>query len=91
LQKSRIHRASNGVNSGVTAAMREEALHRAWPFVVRVALAASLLAAALGAALYRFAGVSSTPIVVGTAVVGLATGMSLPAARPSWMRRTPTP
>jgi hypothetical protein len=74
----------------VTTALREEARHQAWPFVVRVALAASLVVAALGAALYR-AGLSSTPIVIGTAVVGLTIGMSLPAARPSWMRRTPTP
>jgi hypothetical protein len=87
LHNSRIHRAWNGVNSGVTTALRDEALHRAWPFVVRVALATSLLGAALGATLYRFAGLSATPIVIGTAVVGLAVGMCLPAARPSWLRR----
>jgi hypothetical protein len=90
LQNSRIHRASADVNSSVTTAMRDEALHRAWPLVVRVAMVASLLAAALGAALYRFAGVSGTPIVLGTALVGLAIGLRLPAARParpSWLRR----
>jgi predicted membrane-bound spermidine synthase len=90
LQKSRIHRASTGVNSGVTTAMRDEALYRAWPLVVRVALVTSLLAAALGAALYRFAGVSATPIVLATAVVGLLIGVRLPAARPSWPRRSPS-
>jgi hypothetical protein len=63
--------------------MRDEALHRAWPLVVRVAVVASLLAVALGATLYRFAGVSATPIVLATVVVGLVIGLRLPAARPS--------
>jgi hypothetical protein len=67
--------------------MRDEALHRAWPLVVRVAAAASLLAAALGAALYRFVGVSPAPILVGTAVIGLAIGLRLPAARPVRLSR----
>jgi hypothetical protein len=70
--------------------MRNEALHRAWPLVVRVAMVASALAAALGAALYRFAGVSPTPIVLATALLGLFIGLRLPAARPSppsWLRR----
>jgi small-conductance mechanosensitive channel len=58
------------------------AVHGAWPLVVRVAVATSLLAAALGAALYRFAGVSPTAIVAATAIVGLAIGWSLPPARP---------
>jgi len=70
--------------------MRDEALHRAWPLVVRVAMVASLLAAALGAALYRFAGVSATPILAATALVGLVIGLRLPAARPSWARRSPS-
>jgi hypothetical protein len=64
------------------AATPEDTMHRAWSLVVRVAMVGSLLAAALGAALYRFAGVSPTPIVIATAVVGLAVGMSLPPARP---------
>jgi len=63
--------------------MRDEALHRAWPLVFRVAVVASLLAVALGATLYRFAGVSATPIVLATVVVGLVIGLRLPAARPS--------
>jgi hypothetical protein len=67
--------------------MRDEALHRAWPLVVRVATAASLLAAALGAALYRFVGVSPTPIIAGTVLVGLSLGLALPPARPSKVRR----
>ena len=67
--------------------MRNEALHRAWPLVVRVAAATSLLGAALGAALYRFAGVGATPIVVATSLVGLAVGLRLPAARPASLRR----
>ena len=47
--------------------MRDDAAHRAaWPLVVRVAMVGSLLAAALGAALYRFAGVSPAPIVIAT-------------------------
>jgi MFS superfamily sulfate permease-like transporter len=90
LPKTRIHRASTDINSGVTTAMREEVLHRAWPLVVRVAAVAGLLAAALGATLYRFAGVSATPIVAATALVGLVIGLRLPAARPSrpsWLRR----
>jgi len=67
--------------------MRDEAGQRAaWPLVVRVAMIGSLLAAALGAALYRFAGVSPMPIVMATAVIGLAVGLSLPPARPQ-MRR----
>jgi hypothetical protein len=71
----------------VTTATRDEALHRAWPFVVRVATVASLLAGALGAALYRFAGVGPMPIVAGTALGGLAIGLRLPAAQPAWLRR----
>jgi hypothetical protein len=63
--------------------MRDEPLHRAWPLVVRVAVVASLLAVALGATLYRFAGVSATPIVLATVLVGLVIGLRLPAARPS--------
>ena len=63
-----------------------EELERAWSLVVRVALATSLLAAALGGALYRFTDVSSTAIVVVTAVVGLAIGLSLPPARPTLRR-----
>jgi hypothetical protein len=70
----------------MTTAMRDEALHRAWPLVVRVAAAASLLAAALGAALYRFAGVSPGPILLGTVVLGLVIGLRLPAARPARLR-----
>ena len=70
--------------------MRDEALHRAWPLVVRVAMVSSLLAAALGAALYRFAGVSATLILAATALVGLVIGLRLPAARPSWARRSPS-
>jgi hypothetical protein len=71
-------------------AMRQEAMHRAaWPLVVRVAMMCSLLAAALGAALYRFAGVSPAPIVLATAVIGLAVGLSLPPARPQLHRLPP--
>jgi hypothetical protein len=71
----------------VTTATREEALHRAWPLVVRVAATASLLTAALGATLYRFAGVSAAPILIGTAVIGLVIGLRLPAARPAPLSR----
>jgi hypothetical protein len=70
----------------VTTATRDEALHRAWPLVVRVAAAASLLAAAMGAALYRFVGVSPTPILLATVVAGLGIGLRLPAARPVRLR-----
>jgi hypothetical protein len=62
--------------------MRDEAPRAAWPLVVRVATLASLLAAALGAALYRFAGVAPGPIVLATAVIGLLIGLTLPPARP---------
>ena len=62
--------------------MRDEAPRAAWPLVVRVAMLASLLAAALGAALYRFAGVAPAPIVLATAVIGLLIGLTLPPARP---------
>ena len=47
----------------------------------------SLLAAALGAALYRFAGVAPAPIVLATAVIGLVVGLTLPPARPELHRR----
>jgi len=67
--------------------MRDDAGQRAaWPFVVRVAMVGSLLAAALGAALYRFAGLSPTPIVLATAAIGLIVGCSLPPARPPLRR-----
>jgi hypothetical protein len=60
----------------------DEAMHDAWALVVRVAVAFSLLAAAAGAALYRFAGASPVAIVVVVAAVGAAVGSRLPAARP---------
>jgi hypothetical protein len=67
--------------------MRDDAVQRAtWSFVVRVAMVGSLLAAALGAALYRFAGLSPTPIVLATAAIGLIVGLSLPPARPQLRR-----
>jgi hypothetical protein len=63
--------------------MRDDAARpAAWTLVVRVAMVGSLLAAALGAALYRFAGIAPTPIVAATAVIGLAVGLALPPARP---------
>jgi hypothetical protein len=63
--------------------MRDEAAQRAaWSLVVRVAMVGSLLAAALGAALYRFANVSPVPIVVAVAAIGLVVGFRLPPARP---------
>jgi hypothetical protein len=62
--------------------MRDDAARGAWPLVVRVAMVGSLVAAALGAALYRFAGVAPAPIVVATAVIGLIVGLTLPPARP---------
>lgn len=73
-----------------TARQNDAVQRAAWPLVIRVAMASSLLAAALGAALYRFAGVSPTPIVVATAVIGLVIGFSLPAARPQ-LHRLPGP
>jgi hypothetical protein len=81
-------RAPIGVYSFVSAtAMRNEELQRAaWPLVVRVAMVTSLLAAAVGAALYRFAGVAPALIVAATAVIGLAIGLSLPPARPDMHR-----
>ncbi len=75
------------VNKGVTAATHPDAVERAWPLVVRVAMVASLLAACLGAGLYRFTGVGVTPILIGVGVVGLAIGLALPPARPAWLRR----
>jgi predicted membrane-bound spermidine synthase len=67
--------------------MRNDAAQRAaWPLVVRVAMVGSLLAAALGAALYRFAGMSATPIVTATAAIGLLVGLTLPPARPQLRR-----
>jgi hypothetical protein len=81
-------RAPIGVYWYVSAtAMPNEAVQRAaWPLVVRVAMVSSLLAAAVGGALYRFAGVAPVTIVVGTAVIGLAIGLSLPPARPELHR-----
>jgi uncharacterized membrane protein YczE len=60
---------------------------RAWTLAVRVAVASSLLMAALGAALARFAGVGTTPILALTAGIGLMVGLRLPAARPAILRR----
>jgi hypothetical protein len=69
--------------------MRDDAAQRAaWPLVIRVAMVGSLLAAALGAALYRFANVSPTPIVLAVAAIGLVVGFMLPPARPQ-LRRLP--
>jgi hypothetical protein len=68
--------------------MRDDAEQRAaWPLVVRVAMVGSLLAAALGGALYRFANVSPAPIVVAVAAIGLVVGFMLPPARPPLNRR----
>jgi hypothetical protein len=60
----------------------DDAVHEAWGLVMRVAVVVSLLAAAAGAALYRFAGASPVALVVATAVIGLAVGWRLPAAHP---------
>ena len=87
MQNARIHRTFPDVNKGVTAATRSDEVERAWPLVVRVAVVASLLAACLGAGLYRFAGVGATPILIGVGVVGLTLGLVLPPARPAWLRR----
>jgi hypothetical protein len=57
-------------------------LAHGWQLAVRVAVVSSLLMAALGAALYRFAGLGSVPIVGITLAVGLAIGLRLPPARP---------
>jgi hypothetical protein len=60
----------------------DDDVHDAWPLVVRVAVVVSLLAAAAGGTLYRFAGVSPVALVVATAVFGLAVGWRLPAVHP---------
>ena len=63
--------------------MRDDAARQAaWTLVVRVAMVGSLLAAAVGAALYRFVGIAPAPIVLATALIGLAVGLTLPPARP---------
>jgi hypothetical protein len=49
---------------------------------MRVAVVVSLLSAAAGATVYRFAGGSPVAIVVATATVGLGVGWTLPPARP---------
>jgi hypothetical protein len=59
----------------------------AWSLVLRVAVASSLLMAALGAALARFTGIGPAPILLGAVVLGSALGVSLPPARPAALRR----
>ena len=59
----------------------------AWSLVLRVAVASSLLMAALGAALARFTGVGPGPILLAAVVLGSALGVSLPPARPAALRR----
>jgi hypothetical protein len=46
--------------------------------------------ASLAGALYRFAGVSAAPLVIGTIVIGLALGLALPPARPAPRRGLPS-
>jgi hypothetical protein len=59
-----------------------------WHLAVRVAVASSLIVVAIAYALKRFADVPSIAIVVLTVAIGLAIGLSLPAARlpiPRWL------
>ena len=63
-------------------------LAASWRFAVHVAMVASALTAAIAITLHQFAHVGALPLVFGTALAGLAIGMSLPPARPArptWM------
>jgi hypothetical protein len=65
-------------------------LAASWRFAVRVALVASTLMAAVAITLHEFAHVGALPLVFGTALAGLAIGLSLPPARPmrpAWVPR----
>lgn len=54
----------------------------AWHLAVRVALAASGIAAALAVTLVQLAGLPATPVVGALATAGLVIGLHLPAAWP---------
>jgi hypothetical protein len=65
-------------------------LAASWRFAVQVAIVASALMAAVAIALHQFAHVGPLPLVFGTALAGLAIGVSLPPARPArptWLPR----
>lgn len=59
----------------------------AWRLAVRVAAVASVVGAALGAALYRFAGVDPVVIVGLLGVAGTVIGWRLPPAAPARVAR----
>jgi hypothetical protein len=75
------------VIGGFATLERERQLGRAWRLALRVALVASVLAAALGAAMYHFLGADPVVIVAVFATVGLAVGVRLPPAQPAWVAR----
>lgn len=52
----------------------------AWHLAVRVAVAASLLAVAVGVTLTRFAGIDARLVLLGTACAGWIVGCHLPVA-----------
>ncbi len=66
-------------------------LAASWRFAVHVAIVASVLTAAIAIALHQFAHVGPLPLVFGTALAGLAIGMSLPPARPARPTWIPNP
>jgi hypothetical protein len=66
-------------------------LAASWRLAIRVALVASMLTAAVAVALHQFAHVGALPLVFGTALAGLAVGLSLPPARPMRPAWVPQP
>jgi hypothetical protein len=57
-------------------------LATSWRFAVHVAVVSSAVMTAVAIALHTFAHVGALPLVFGTALAGLAIGVSLPPARP---------
>jgi hypothetical protein len=66
-------------------------LATSWRFVVQVAGVSSAVMAAVAIALRTFAHVGALPLVFGTALSGLAIGLSLPPARPMRPAWAPRP
>jgi hypothetical protein len=61
-------------------------LARAWSMAVRVAGVAAVLSSAVAYGLHRFMGVGVTPLLALACIVGLAIGLRLPAAAPTFLQ-----
>ncbi len=58
----------------------------AWALVVRVAGVTAVLAAVVGLALQRFAGVGAAPLLLASAGLALVIGLRLPPAAPAFLQ-----